>query len=110
QRHVLQREARRRGVLGVDAAPGDGDDHDPAAAAEARPRRQSDHDMPMARMAVTQNRPSQEIAAVSIGSQPQLATSQKNAARNALTSSRLRPPIERRVSRRQMTQPISSTT
>src|SRR5436309_1118662 len=75
------------------------------------PRRQCDHDMPTARMAATLTRPSHEIAATfSIGSQPQLATTQESAARNALASRRPRPPIERKVSRRQTNQPISRTT
>ena len=53
-------------------------------------------------MAATLNRPSHEIAATfSIGNQPQLATSQRNAARNALAGSRPSLPMERKVSRRQ---------
>ena len=75
-------------------------------AGPARARRQCDHDMPTAKMAATLNRPSHEIAATfSIGNQPQLATSQKNAARNALARSRPSPPMERKVSRRQADDP-----
>jgi hypothetical protein len=67
--------------------------------------------MPTARMVATLNRPIHEIAATfSMGSQPQSAKSQKRAARNALARSRPSPPIERRVRRRQMTQPFCSTT
>jgi hypothetical protein len=67
--------------------------------------------MPTARMPATMTRPIHEMAAtLSIGSQPQSANSQKRAARNALARSRPRPPMDRRVSRRQMTQPISRTT
>src|SRR4030095_4748011 len=89
---------------------GDGSGTDQLAG-PARARRQCDHDMPTAKMAATLNRPSHEIAATfSIGNQPQLATSQKNAARNALASSRPSPPMERKVSRRQTTHPISRMT
>src|SRR6185369_2222095 len=70
-----------------------------------------DQDIPRARMAETLTRPIHEIAATfSIGSQPQSAISQKRAARKAFARSRPRPPMERRVSRRQITQPISRTT
>ena len=62
-------------------------------------------------MAETLTRPIHEIAATfSIGNQPQLATSQKNAARNALARSGPSPPMERKVSRRQTTHPISRMT
>src|SRR2546422_4379677 len=66
--------------------------------------RRRDHDIPTARMAATLTRPIHEMAATfSMGSQPQSANNQKRAARNALARSRPMPPMERRVSRRQMT-------
>jgi hypothetical protein len=49
-------------------------------------------------MVETVNRPIHEMASTfSICSQPQLASSQKKAAKNALARRRLSPPIERSV-------------